>query len=312
MSYTFRPAQRAGTKPIIGLYGLSGSGKTYSSLLLARGFAGEQGRVGMIDTESGRGELYSDVIPGGYDVLRLDKPFSPERYMEALDAAEAAKLDALVIDSMSHEWEGVGGVLDMAAAIEARSGKPGLHCWQAPKMAHQKLVLRLLQSPLFIICSLRAKHKSRQVKNEKGRQEIVKDDHPTPMQAEDFIFEMTVHAEVQPDHALRVTKCSHPDLAGVFRDGQKITLDTGRALAEWAQGGALDDAAREKLLEEARDKASDGDTAFRAWMAGRSAIEKTAIKTIGKELRQRISAAEERTRPREDDWMAREEEPAHA
>lgn len=239
MSFTFRPAQRSATKPLIGLYGPSGSGKTFSALTLARGFVGPQGRLGMIDTESGRGQLYSDVIPGGYDVLTLGEPFTPARYIEAIRTAEKAGLDALVIDSFSHEWEGVGGVLDMATEIERKTGKPGLHCWKEPKLEHQKLVLRLLQTPLLVICCLRAKYRSRQIKNERtGKNEIIRDENATAIQDDGFLFELTVNAELRPDHTMIVTKTSHPALASIFRTGQAIAAETGRALADWAKGGA--------------------------------------------------------------------------
>lgn len=238
MAFTIRPAQRSDSKALIGLYGQSGSGKTYSALMLARGLVGPTGKIVMIDTESGRGSLYADVIPGGYDVIDIGAPFSPVSYMEALDAAEKAGAECVVIDSISHEWEGVGGVGDMAAQIEARTGKPGLHCWKEPKLAHQKMLLKLLQSRTHVICCLRAKRKSRQVKNERtGKNEIIKDDFYSPKQDGDFIFEMQVHAEILADHKLRVTKVSHPALASIFKDGVVISEDTGRAMAEWARGG---------------------------------------------------------------------------
>jgi hypothetical protein len=237
MGLAFRPAQRSNTIPLIGLYGQSGSGKTMSALLLGRGFVGEQGRLGMIDTESGRGELYADVIPGGYQVMPLGEPFSPDRYIEAIDAAINAELDALVIDSGSHEWEGLGGVLDQAAENERKTGKPGLHCWKEPKLRHQRFMLKLLSAPIPVIICLRAKHKSRQIKNPRtGKQEIVKDDHTTPMQADDFIFELTAHAEVLPDHTINLTKCSHPNLRECFPQQQPISVETGRAIAAWAKG----------------------------------------------------------------------------
>lgn len=240
MAFTIRPAQRSDSKALIGLYGQSGSGKTYSALMLARGLVGPTGKIVMIDTESGRGSLYADVIPGGYDVIDIGAPFSPVSYMEALDAAEKAGAECVVIDSISHEWEGVGGVGDMAAQIEARTGKPGLHCWKEPKLAHQKMLLKLLQSRTHVICCLRAKRKSRQVKNERtGKNEIIKDDFYSPKQDGDFIFEMTVHAEILADHKLRVTKVSHPGLAQVFKDGIVISEATGRAVAEWSKGGAV-------------------------------------------------------------------------
>lgn len=237
MTFTIRPAQRSDCKALIGLYSQSGAGKTYSALLLARGLVGPQGKIVFIDTEEKRGSLYADVIPGGYQTIDLGSPFTPVRYVEALEAAEKAGADCVIIDSMSHEWEGIGGVGEMASEIEKRTGRPGLHCWKEPKMAHQRMLLKLLQAKAHLIVCLRAKRKSRQIKDSNGKSQIVKDDFYTPKQDADFIFEMQVHAEILPDHKLRVTKVSHPQLATIFRDGVMISEDTGRALAEWAKGG---------------------------------------------------------------------------
>ena len=240
MSFTIRPAMRSDSKVLIGLYAQSGAGKTMSALLLGRGLVGPAGRLVLIDTESGRGELYADVIPGGYDTISLGEPFSPQRYIEAVQAAENAGAECIIIDSMSHEWESLGGVTDMAAEIERRTGKSGLHCWKEPKIAHQKLLLHLLRSKTNIICCLRAKRKSKQVRDERtGKQVVVKDDFYSPKQDGDFIFEMQVHAEILADHKLRVTKVSHPALAAIFKDGVVISEETGRALAAWARGGTI-------------------------------------------------------------------------
>ncbi len=232
---TIKPATRQGVKPLIGLYSESGCGKTFSSLLLARGLAGPTGKIVLIDSESGRGSLYADVIPGGYDVLELGQPFSPARYIEAIAAAEASGAAVACVDSASHEWEGLGGVLDMAGDNETRTGKPGLHNWKGPKMEHAKMMLKLLQSRLPIIVCLRAKYKTRQQKDEKGRTAIVKDDYTTPIQADDFIFEMMAHAEILPDHSINLTKCSHPSLRECFPAKGKgpITIQHGEALARW-------------------------------------------------------------------------------
>lgn len=204
--------------------------------MVARGMVGPNGRIGMVDSEAGRGEIYSDVIPGGYDVMQLSSPFSPSCYIASIEAAEAAKYDILITDSGSHEWEGLGGVLDMASEIEEKSGKSGLHCWKKPKLEHAKFVLKLLQSRLPIIVCLRAKFKSRQGKNERtGKAEIIKDDFVTPIQADDFIFEMTAHAEILQDHTIRLTKCSHPDLRSCFPEDFKepLAIKHGEAIARW-------------------------------------------------------------------------------
>jgi hypothetical protein len=252
MSETFdiRPANRKAIKPLIAMYSESGCGKTYSSLLLARGFVGPAGKIAMIDTESGRGELYADVLPGGYDVLPLVAPYHPSRYSEALARVTSAGYNIVVVDSGSHEWEGTGGVLDLAAEIEERTKRPGLHCWRQPKMEHAKFILSLLQSPITVIVCLRAKYKSRQTKNDQGKTAIVKDEWTSPIQSEEFIFESTIHGEIMPDHSFRLTKCSHPALKDCFPVNTPITVTHGEKLAAWCEGAAAGKAAAAKPANE--------------------------------------------------------------
>lgn len=230
-----KAATRQGIKPLIGLYAESGCGKTFSALLMARGMAGPRGKIVMVDSESGRGSLYADQIPGGYSTLELTE-FSPAKYIEAITTVEEFGADVCVIDSGSHEWEGIGGVLDLAAESEQRSGRPGLHNWKQPKMEHAKFMLKLLQSRMPLIVCLRAKYKTRQVK-ENGKTVIVKDNQTTPIQADDFIFEMTAHAEILHDHSINLTKCSHPTLRDCFPKEGPITIQTGELLARWCAGG---------------------------------------------------------------------------
>lgn len=232
MAFTIKTAARQGIKPLIALYGESGTGKTYSALLMARGLVGPTGKIVMVDSESGRGSLYADVLPGGYETLEMGEPFSPARYIEAMRVVEQSGANIGLVDSASHEWEGIGGVLDMAAEIEADKGK-SLNVWRVPKMEHAKFVLKLLQSPIPWVVCLRAKYKTRQGKDAKGKTEIVKDDHTTPIQADDFIFECTAHAEIFHDHTINLTKWSHPSLKECFPVKGPITIQTGEAIGRW-------------------------------------------------------------------------------
>ena len=270
--YIIKPASRKAVRPLIGLFAESGCGKTYSSLLLARGFVGEQGKIALVDSERGRGELYADVIKGGYECLQLAEPFSPQNYIGAIDAVEQAGFSIGIIDSASHEWEGLGGVLDMDGDNESRSGRAGLHNWKTPKMEHAKFVLRMLQSSIPWIVCIRAKHKTRQLK-ENGKTAIVKDDYTTPIQADDFIFEMTAHGEIMADHSFRLTKCSHPELRACFPEHQPITTEHGAKLAAWCGGVATALSAREIMaaifkrsgLASSKDKIKNAE-ALKAWL----------------------------------------------
>lgn len=233
--FVIRQATRQGVTPWIDLYSESGCGKTYSALLLARGLVGPDGLLIMLDSESGRGSLYADVpIIGGYKVTDITPPFSPARYMAALDSILASKPAAVVVDSMSHEWEGIGGILDMAGDNEEASKKSGLHNWKTPKLEHNKLVQYLLRFPVPFICCIRAKYKTRQKKID-GKTCIIKDEVTSPIQAEDFIFEATAHAEILPDHSINLTKCSHPDLRGCFPEEGPICIEHGQKIADWCR-----------------------------------------------------------------------------
>lgn len=227
-------AVRTSVRPLVCIYGESGTGKTYSSLLLARGFVGPSGKIILGDTESGRGSLYADVIPGGYDTVSLEPPFSPERAVEFIQLVEKNASIGL-LDSLSHFWEGPGGVCDMADQIEQKSGKPGLHCWRQPKTLHQHMIAAFLRSSIPWVVCLRAKHKSRQTK-EAGKTVIIKDDFTTPIQSETFIFEATIHGETLPNHYFHRTKEAHPELCKCFPPDGPIEIKHGALLAEWCKG----------------------------------------------------------------------------
>lgn len=240
-TFEIKPATRVGVKPLIVAFSESGCGKTYSALLLARGLAGPSGKIVVADSESRRASLYADVIPGGFETFDLCEPFTPARYIAAVNAIEDSGAAVGILDSGSHEWEGIGGVLEMAGDNEQRSGKPGLHNWKTPKFEHAKFVQRLLRTKIpFIIC-LRAKYKSRQGKDDRGKTVIIKDDFTSPIQAEDFIFEATAHFEILPNHSIRLTKCSHPALAKCFPDKAPIEIKHGELIGKWCEapsGGA--------------------------------------------------------------------------
>lgn len=270
---SIRQATRKGVRPIIDLYGESGSGKTFSALLLARGFVGPTGTMVLADTESGRGELYSDVKEiGGYDVLPIGEPFSPARCVQAIDAVEKSGATIGIFDSLSHFWEGIGGVLDMADQNEEKSGKAGLHNWRKPKMEHAMMVQKFLRSSIPWIICLRAKYKTRQAKDG-GKTVIVKDDGLSPIQADDFIFEATAHGAIDLQHRFHPTKISHPALADCLPNGAPITIDHGRKLAAWcAASGTTPTAtqaptsATNKLLGEIRTASE----AIHGWKKGDS------------------------------------------
>ena len=265
--YEIVPAKRQGLKPLIGLYGKSGGGKTHSALLLARGIVGSEGKIVLIDTESGRGSIFSDLIPGGYDVLNLNPPFSPSNYIGAIGACDEA--DIVVIDSMSHEWSGEGGILDMhEAEFKAKSYKEStrMMCWIRPKMAHKKMVGEILRLKMPVICCLRGEEKTHSVQDAKTRKNIVvTDDFSTPIFDNKFIFELLINGEVHSNDKgeggyLRIGKITHPDLRSCLpKDGEQLGIKHGEAMSKWcsAPGNPESAPAEETQSEPLNDETPD-------------------------------------------------------
>lgn len=247
MSFEIKPATRTGLKALCGFFGRSGSGKSMSALLFARGLVGPNGRIGLIDTENRRGSIFADLIPGGYSVLDFDAPFTPERYMEATDAMEA-QCDCLIYDSLSHLWSGEGGVLDLHEQALDRMTKGSTDwkererlnwpAWREPKMAYKVFVNRLLRSKCHVICCLRGEEKSHIVKDDRGKNIVVTDDFSSPIFDSRFIFEMLVNFETLniggKGGFVRVIKTTHPAIAPLLpANNEQIGIKHGEALAKW-------------------------------------------------------------------------------
>lgn len=309
----FREAKRSEAKPLVGLYAESGNGKTWSALLLARGFVGPNGKIGMIETEGGRGEANVGREPvGSYLVRPIRQVFSPQAYGEAITDAEKEGLDALIIDSASHEWEGAGGVLAMAAANQS-AGKKGVLVWQQPKIDHQRhFMLRLMQTPIpLVIVCMRAKYPMEQVKGSEWQ----RSNKLEPKQAEDILFEMFVHGWIDAEHKLHVTKYTLPELANIIIDNEPISVATGQRLAEWARGGTVPrsrandagagasaapstpsvpqgGAADLSIEDMAREAASRGRDVFNAFYKHRSRDEQATLRDMKQELEALMPSAE--------------------
>jgi hypothetical protein len=246
-----KKATRQGVKPLIGMYGPSGSGKTMSALLLMRGIIGAKGRLVLVDSENGRGSLFADVIPGGYNVIDLDRPFSPERYHEAIDTAEK-EADGVVIDSLSHEHAGEGGILDMQEAeLDRMAGndwtkreKCKMASWIKPKMAHKQFVQRLLRSKVALICCLRGEPKTHMVKDGPNKGKVITDDFSTPIFDPKFIYELLLNLEtVSRDGKggfVIPRKITHPSIAPLLpNDNEQLSIAHGEALARWCASSGL-------------------------------------------------------------------------
>lgn len=233
MTFEIRKAERKGSKVVIQLIGMSGSGKTYSAIRLARGLVGDKGKIGFIDTEQKRASLYANIY-GGFDVIDMEAPFSPERYIEAINVFKDNGYDCVIIDSMSHEWEGVGGILDIAENQKNKEGKPiyGLGKWTKPKARHKIMMNHMLHCGLHIIACYRAK-KPLEEKKIKGKTVMV--EAPMVICGEHKnIYDITVSLIL--DEETKKPKINNKCPEGIeylFNGKDFITEQVGHGIIEW-------------------------------------------------------------------------------
>jgi hypothetical protein len=226
----FVKAVRKQAKLRLALTGPSGSGKTYSSILLAQGLGG---KVAVIDTEHGSASLYCDLME--FDVMELTAPYSPERYIAAIHEAEKAGYDVLIIDSISHEWNGTGGMLQINEQIAQTKFKGNTwSAWSESDPRHRKFIDAMLQSRMHVIVTMRSKTETSQEKDNHGKTKVLQ----LGMKAEQrdgIIYEFTTVLDlVHGGHYATATK----DRTGLFAgDPQVITPTTGAALMQWLNTG---------------------------------------------------------------------------
>lgn len=253
-SFHFRPAERGVVPILMGISGGTGSGKTFSALRVA---AGLSDRIAFVDTERGRARHYAKHFR--FDHALLLPPYSPEQYIEALDAAEAhvGPGGAVIMDSCSHLWESEGGLLETAQqtahemyerAVE-KAEKNGratdwitpdsftYPSWREPKQRNQKWVNRVLQANCHIIFCFRAKEKRKMVKN--GNKTELTSLGVLPIIEESFPYEMTLFAMLSWEAQgvpifSNVGKPLSGEFREIFRDRRPLDEDHGRALAAWS------------------------------------------------------------------------------
>lgn len=241
MAITFRPAARENVGLIIGMFGASGSGKTYSSMRLASGLSKGKPFV-VIDTESRRALHYADMFK--FDHGEIHAPFRPDTYVEAILAADKAGYPVIVVDSCSHEWAGEGGILDwqedeldrMAGDDYRKREACKMAAWIKPKMSHKQMVQRLLQVKAHLILCFRAEEKSGMEKDKNGKTVIVQKGWQ-PICEKNMPYELTMSFMLTPDAPgmPNPVKLQEQHKAAIKLD-KPIDENAGKLLAAWAEG----------------------------------------------------------------------------
>ncbi len=226
-----RKAKRTQAKLRIGLSSPSGAGKTYSSLLLAKGLVGDWSKIGLIDSENGRGDIYSDL--GEYNIITLKPPFTPESYIEAIHAFEKAGMEVIIIDSTTHEWDGEGGCLQLNEKLAIAKYKGNTwSAWSETTPRHQRFLDAITSSSAHVITTVRNK-----VETVMGDDKKVKKIGTKEVQREGFEYELTLNLNIDRDsHAAVASKDNTRLFEG--RDPFVITEQTGEALRDWVATGA--------------------------------------------------------------------------
>lgn len=225
-------ASRKKVKLRLGLSSVSGGGKTMSALLLAYGFCKDWSKIAVIDSEHDSASLYSHL--GAFKTISLDAPYSPERYIEAIKLCEKSNMEVVVVDSMTHEWDGEGGILEMADKLGG--GFQG--AWKALTPRHVKFTQAILNSTCHTITTTRRKQEYSIQDTVNGKGRIVQSPVKLGLKEitrEGWEFELTVNLVIDINHLATASK----DRTGLFTDKDPfiITEQTGVALKEWCETG---------------------------------------------------------------------------
>ena len=232
----FVEAEREQVRAQIAIMGPSGSGKTVGALKLAYGITGDWKKIGVVDTEHDRSKVYVGTKhTGGEPIgkfmhMKLEPPYRAEKFSKALDEAVAAGLEVVIFDSFSHEWEGVGGIIDWKNELGE-----GFNHWKLPKKAHNELIDKIMHAPINVITTIRTKQEYVVVPGggSNGKSSVEKLGMK-PVQSGDIDYEFLVAFTVDMDNTAVATK----DNTGLYKGMHDlITEDHGRMLKEWLSEG---------------------------------------------------------------------------
>jgi hypothetical protein len=240
----FTKAMRKRAKLRVLIASPAGGGKTTAALNISTGLGG---KTAVIDTERGSASLYSDSFE--FDTLELQPPFSPERFIEAIKAAENAGYDNLIIDSATHEWDGSGGCLEINEMLAQSKFRGNTwSAWSETTPRHRAFIDAMLQSNMHVIITARSKTETVQGEDKKVRKIGMKIEQRAGLEYEaSLVFEID-----HESHLAVATK----DRTRMFSTPAHITVDTGRKLLAWLESGAEVIPTEAELLAKKREDIS--------------------------------------------------------
>jgi len=231
MQNLFQKATKQAAKLRLALSGPSGSGKTFTALQIAKHLGG---KVAFIDTEHGSASKYADLFD--FDVVNFDAPYHPDRYGNLLKMAEGAGYDIAIIDSLSHAWNGKGGLLEIVDEEMVRlKTKNSMPAWKKATPIHNALIENILASKLHVIATMRSKQEYLVEKDDKGKTQISKVGL-APIQRDGMEYEFDVWGEMDLENRMSISKTRCTSLTGkvIHRPGKEVA----ETLTNWLKGAA--------------------------------------------------------------------------
>jgi KaiC/GvpD/RAD55 family RecA-like ATPase len=259
MPIKFYKATKTRARLRLALIGPAGSGKTYTAIKLALEFGrqllGRAPRVAVIDSERESASKYADIFD--FDTWPLES-FSPETYVQAIEAAEEQGYDVCVIDSLSHAWMGKDGALEQVDKVTKRSQSNNqFFAWREVTPMHNALVDAMLRSKMHIIATIRVKTEYVIDEDSRGKK-VPRRIGLAPVQRDGLDYEFDVVGDMTLDNELVVSgksRCS--ELKGNIY--KKPGVEVARILAAWLGSGAEAPAMPVSPAEAVKHLLEDGD-----------------------------------------------------
>jgi DNA polymerase III delta prime subunit len=226
----FKKAVKREAKLRLAIAGPSGSGKTYTALAIAQAFGGS---VAVVDTEHGSASKYADLF--GFDVLEMEAPFHPDRFIQAIREAAAAGYTTIVLDSLSHAWNGQGGLLELVEDAQKRmKTSNSFAAWKDVTPIQNRFIEGIVSAPIHVIATMRSKQEYVQEKDDRTGRTTVRKVGMAPVQRDGFEYEFDVFLDMDINNNAIVSKTRCPALTGkVFT---KPGGDVANILMDWLHG----------------------------------------------------------------------------
>ena len=222
-----KKATRKQVKLKLNISAPSGAGKTYSALRMAKGLVNDWDKVAVIDTENGSASLYSHL--GDFNTIDLTPPFTPEKYIEAINTCVNAGMEAIIIDSSTHEWACLIEENELLAQSKFRGNT--WSAWTQTTPRHDKFINAILHCPVHVITCTRSKMETVMGDDKKVKKVGMKD-----VQREGWEYELTISLNIDRDTHLAIPSKDRTNLY----EGKNpflITEETGKEIANWCNSG---------------------------------------------------------------------------